>query len=87
MRFAYSVPKVEIRQWDGQHQNLIHIPARRFGAVSQHFTGPFNAEAILLFSEDHALEIVKDMMGSQISLEDLAEFEQEAMLRTWKHHS
>lgn len=74
-----SVPRVEIRLWDGQHQNLIQIPARRFGAVSQQFSGPFDAEAILLFSEDHALEIVKDMMGSQMSFEELAEFEQEAM--------
>jgi chemotaxis protein CheC len=74
-----SVPRVEIRKWDGQYQNLIQIPARRFGAVSQQFSGPFNAEAILLFSEDHALEIVKDMMGSQMGLDDLAEFEQEAM--------
>jgi chemotaxis protein CheC len=51
----------------------------RFGAVNQHFSGPFNAEAVLLFTEEQALKIVSDMMGSQMSLEELAEFEHEAM--------
>ena len=51
----------------------------RLGAVRQHFSGPFNADAMLLFTEDRALEIVHDMMGSQVSIDDIAEFEQEAM--------
>ena len=33
----------------------------------------------MLFTESHALEIVRDMMGSQMSIEEIAEFEQEAM--------
>jgi len=34
---------------------------------------------VLLFTEDRALSIVRDMMGSQMSLDELAEFEREAM--------
>jgi len=74
-----SVPSVEIRKSSEIDKEVIGLDTDRFGAVHQTFTGVFEAEAILLFAEDHALEIVRDMMNSQISIEDLAEFEQEAM--------
>lgn len=74
-----SVPSVEIRRSSEIDVSIMGSQSDRFGAVHQTFEGSFEAEAILLFTEEHALEIVRDMMGSQISLEDLAEFEQEAM--------
>ncbi|MCU6435503.1 chemotaxis protein CheX [Undibacterium sp. Jales W-56] len=74
-----SVPKVEVRKTSELNASMLALDSNRFGAVMQQFTGPFNAEAVLLFSEDHALEIVRDMMSSQMSIEELAEFEQEAM--------
>ncbi|MFZ6742208.1 chemotaxis protein CheC [Undibacterium sp. JH2W] len=74
-----SVPSVEIRKSSEIDVSSMGLQSERFGAVHQTFSGSFEAEAILLFTEEHALEIVRDMMGSQISLEDLAEFEQEAM--------
>ena len=74
-----SVPSVEIRKSSEIDVSSMGLQNDRFGAVHQTFSGSFEAEAILLFTEEHALKIVRDMMGSQISLEDLAEFEQEAM--------
>jgi chemotaxis protein CheC len=74
-----SVPSVEIRKSSEIDVSSMGLQSDRFGAVHQTFSGSFEAEAILLFTEEHALKIVRDMMGSQISLEDLAEFEQEAM--------
>lgn len=74
-----SVPSVEIRKSSEIDVTVMGSQSERFGAVHQTFSGTFEAEAILLFTEEHALEIVRDMMGSQISIEDLAEFEQEAM--------
>jgi len=74
-----SVPSVEIRKSSDLDLSAISLESNRFGTVHQTFSGTFQAEALLLFTEEHALEIVRDMMGSQISLEDLAEFEQEAM--------
>jgi chemotaxis protein CheC len=74
-----SVPSVEIRKSSEIDFAVIGMQSEKFGAVHQTFSGSFEAEAILLFTEAHALEIVRDMMGSQISIEDLAEFEQEAM--------
>ena len=74
-----SVPSIEIRKSSEIDQSVMGLGSDRFGAVHQTFSGTFEAEALLLFTEEHALEIVRDMMGSEISLEDLAEFEQEAM--------
>jgi chemotaxis protein CheC len=74
-----SVPAVEIIKSDEVSAKVLTLSSARFGAVSQSFSGPFDAEAVLLFTEEHALEIVRDMMGSQMSIEELAEFEQDAM--------
>lgn len=74
-----TVPSVEIIKSDKVCLTSLALNNGRFGAVSQHFNGPFSAEATLLITEDHALEIVRDMMGSQVSAEQLAEFEHEAM--------
>jgi chemotaxis protein CheC len=74
-----SVPSIEIKKTSEADTVLIELNSVKFAAVSQQFSGPFEADAVLLFTETHALEIVRDMMGSQMSLEELAEFEQEAM--------
>jgi chemotaxis protein CheC len=74
-----SVPSIEIKKSSETDAATLELNNARFGAVSQQFSGPFNAEGVLLFTEDHALEIVRDMMGSQMNIEELAEFEQEAM--------
>ncbi|MFU8789620.1 MAG: chemotaxis protein CheC [Methylobacter sp.] len=74
-----SVPSVQLINAEDISAATLSLNSGRFGAVNQHFSGPFNAEAVLLFTEEQALKIVGDMMGSQMSLEELAEFEHEAM--------
>lgn len=74
-----SVPRIQLYQSSEINANTLSLNSPRLGAVKQSFSGPFNADAMLLFTEDRALEIVHDMMGSQVSIEDVAEFEQEAM--------
>jgi chemotaxis protein CheC len=74
-----SVPSVQVLNSKDINSITLSLNSGRFGAVSQHFSGPFNAEAVLLFTEEQALKIVSDMMGSQMNLEELAEFEHEAM--------
>ncbi|WP_034292027.1 chemotaxis protein CheX [Herbaspirillum sp. RV1423] len=74
-----SVPSIEVLRTDEVNSRVLALTDDTFATVSQVFSGPFNAEALLLFTENYALEIVRDMMGSQMSIEDLAEFEQEAM--------
>ncbi|HEX5337983.1 MAG TPA: chemotaxis protein CheC [Gallionella sp.] len=74
-----SVPRVQLLQSSEICAESLPFYSARLGAVKQRFSGPFNADALLLFTEERALEIVRDMMGSQLTLEELAEYEQEAM--------
>ena len=74
-----SVPSIEVLKAEDVNSRVLTLKDDKFATVSQLFSGPFEAEAVLLFTENYALEIVRDMMGSQMSIEQLAEFEQEAM--------
>lgn len=74
-----SVPRLQLYQSSEINAEVLLLNSARLGAVKQYFSGPFNAQAMLLFTEERALEIVHDMMGSQVGIEDVAEFEQEAM--------
>lgn len=74
-----SVPRIQLCQSSEINADALSLNSPRLGAVKQHFSGPFDADAMLLFTEERALEIVRDMMGSQLSIDELAEFEQEAM--------
>jgi chemotaxis protein CheC len=49
-------------------------------SVSQHMSGPFEAKSMLLFTEQGSLEVVRLMLGSDMSDETLAELHQEAFL-------
>jgi chemotaxis protein CheC len=49
-------------------------------SVSQHMSGPFDAQGMLLFTEQGSLEVVRRMLGSDMSDETLAELHQEALL-------
>jgi chemotaxis protein CheC len=74
-----SVPRIQLLQASEANTDSLFGKNTRLGAVQQNFSGPFNINAMLLFTEERALEIVRDMMGSQLSLDELADYEQEAM--------
>ncbi|MDD2913686.1 MAG: chemotaxis protein CheC [Gallionella sp.] len=74
-----SVPRVQLYKSSDINAEVLSLNGLRVGAVKQSFSGPFDADAMLLFTEERAMEIVHDMMGSQVAIEDVAEFEQEAM--------
>jgi len=48
-------------------------------SVSQKMEGLFSAQSLLLFPENDSLEIVKKMLGDQLSDESIAELQNEAM--------
>lgn len=74
-----SIPRIAFCRREELGANLQALQGDRLGAVRQDFSGPFTVNASLLFTEDKALEIVREMLGSQVGLDDLPEFEQEAM--------
>lgn len=74
-----SAPRIQLYQPSEINAQALSLSGTRLGAVRQHFSGPLNAEAMLLFTEERTMEIVRDMMGSQLSIDDVAEFEQDAI--------
>lgn len=74
-----SIPRIAFCRREELGSNLASLRSDRLGAVRQDFAGAFAVNASLLFTEDKALEIVREMLGSQVSVDDLPEFEQEAM--------
>lgn len=74
-----SAPSVQLLHCDNIDRLLEASELTQLSTVSQTFSGPFEAEATLLFPEQNALEIVRLMVGPHMSIEELSEFEQEAM--------
>ena len=74
-----SVPRIELYDVADVDIDALGLGQARLGAVLQSYAGPFDAQAMLLFPEANALEIVRDMLGSTMSVEELSELEQETM--------
>ena len=75
-----SVPHVELVKLEDASILTLLLNAQNFGVVTQEFTGgTFNAEVMLLFAEENVLRIVRNMMGAEIELDIVHEFENEAM--------
>jgi len=51
----------------------------RICGISQHYSGAFETEAILMFPEEKSQEIVRLMVGDAITQDELSAMEQEAM--------
>jgi chemotaxis protein CheC len=74
-----TAPEVMLVHREQAAKLLLGAELQQFSTVSQTFSGPFEAQALLVFRESNALEIVRLMVGPHMSIEELAEFEQEAM--------
>lgn len=74
---AMSVPRIELLR--GTQKSSTVFDSERVCAVTQRFTGPFDAEAILIFPEDKTMLIVQKMIGGDVSAEDISEMEQDAL--------
>jgi len=77
-----SVPAVSIVSRRSAAQLVEQGNAARLVAVQQSFEGPFNGRALLIFPEAHSLELVRAIVGAEHSLEDVIDFEQEALAET-----
>lgn len=54
-------------------------PLRRVCSVTQHYAGSFNTDAVLMFPEEKSLELVRLVIGDEMSLAEMTDLEQEAM--------
>ena len=77
-----SVPSVEILS----QAAATHIVAKpdnpSLVAVRQDFSGAFSGRALLIFPEANSLELVRAVVGRQLSLADIVDLEDEALAET-----
>jgi chemotaxis protein CheC len=77
-----SVPKVTIVSRAEAITNLGEREAKRLIAVHQDFEGDLRGRALLIFPEVKSMELVRAVVGGDLSLEELMELEQEALAET-----
>lgn len=74
-----SIPQIEIVSRANATEFLTKLAPRELVSVRQEFGGAFGGNAILLFSENDSLELVRALLADEILLEDLPDLEQEAV--------
>lgn len=74
-----SAPLVSLVRSSTIATDLLGSEFEELSMVSINFSGPFDAQAILLFPERNALAIVSHMLDPGMLPEEVSEFEQEAM--------
>lgn len=77
-----SVPSIEVVS---QHRAARLISEREVAelvAIRQDFSGAFAGRALLIFPEENSLELVRAVVGDQLSAQELLEMEHEALAET-----
>ena len=77
-----SVPKVSVVTREQAITNLHKRDTKRLVAVQQDFDGDISGRALLIFPEAQSMELVRAVVGGDLSLEDIMELEQEALAET-----
>jgi chemotaxis protein CheC len=77
-----SVPRVTVVTREQAIKNLGERGFSRLVGVHQNFEGDINGRALLIFPETKSIELVRAVVGGNLSLEDILELEQEALAET-----
>lgn len=77
-----TVPKVALMTRHDAIQMLGQRDSRSLVAVHQTFDGEIVGRALLIFPEERSLELVRSLVGSELSNEEIIELEQEALAET-----
>ena len=77
-----SVPKVALLTRQEAIRTLSERESKHLVAVHQVFEGDIAGRALLIFPEEQSLELVRSVVGSELSLEEIIELEQEALAET-----
>ena len=77
-----SVPTVEILSREGATLVVERGGSPKLVAVRQDFTGAFAGRALLIFPEVSSLELVREVVGKEASVEDIMELEDESLAET-----
>ena len=74
-----SVPSLSVLSKREAAESIRGPHGRKLIAVRQAFDGEFSGRALLIFPEVNSLELVRAVAGEHLSLEDIAELEDEAL--------
>lgn len=77
-----SVPKVTLVSREEAIRTLSDREAKNLVAVHQVFEGDITGRALLIFPEAKSLELVRAVVGGDLSIEEIIELEQEALAET-----
>ena len=77
-----SVPKACVVTREQAIVNLREHGAKRLVAIHQDFDGDIRGRALLIFPEARSMELIRAMVGAELSLDDIMELEQEALAET-----
>lgn len=77
-----SVPQVSLVTRLEAIASLGERGVKRLVGVQQDFEGDLKGRALLIFPEAKSMELVRAVVGGELSLEELAELEQEALAET-----
>jgi len=77
-----SVPAVEILTQEAATRIVAKPDNPGLVAVRQDFSGAFSGRALLIFPEANSLELVRAVVGRQLSLADIVDLEDEALAET-----
>ena len=79
---ALSVPEVCIVTQDEAIGNLRERDAKRLVGIHQDFEGDIRGRALLIFPEAKSMELIRALVGAELSPDDIMELEQEALAET-----
>lgn len=77
-----SVPRVALLSRDEAIRTLGQREANNLVGIHQIFQGDITGRALLIFPEEQSLELVRSVVGGDLSLEEIIELEQEALAET-----
>jgi len=77
-----SVPEVCIVTRDEAIANLRERDAKQLVGIHQDFDGDIRGRALLIFPEARSMELIRALVGADLSLDDIMELEQEALAET-----
>ena len=77
-----TVPRVALLSRDEAVETLGERESANLVAVHQTFDGDITGRALLIFPEAKSLELVRAIVGGELSIEEIIELEQEALAET-----
>jgi chemotaxis protein CheC len=77
-----SVPSVQVVERAEASRLIGEEEQGKLVAINQMFSGDLRGRALLIFPETNSLELVKAVMGGELSLDDIIDLEQEALSET-----